>query len=114
MKNNEDWLTNPECGKGWNKILRELDKEIKKLAPDYKIEQIKQKFGDLRYYVSGIPNNVSSQIYELISEAEELSSKTCESCGAPGKLAYRKTNGWLKVVCEFCLGDREFCGEECQ
>jgi len=39
-------------GKGWMPIIEQLDKDITALDPDYGVQQIKEKFGTLRYYAS--------------------------------------------------------------
>jgi hypothetical protein len=56
------------------------------------IEQIKEKYGTLRIYVS----NSNPEIESLISYAEGMSQHTCQECGNIGKL--RGTN-WLRVLC---------------
>jgi len=54
--------------------------------------QVKEKFGGLRFYVSGASENH----YNYISFAESMSYRTCEQCGSPGKLY---TDGWRKTLC---------------
>jgi len=58
--------------------------------------QVKEKFGGLRYYMTC----GSDQIYDLISEAEALSYKTCEECGNPGE---ERDTGWIKTLCTECF-----------
>lgn len=55
--------------------------------------QVKEKFGELRFYV----DNATPEIYNYIAFAEAMSHKTCEICGSPGKLY---TKGWHKTLCE--------------
>lgn len=57
--------------------------------PAVKIEQIKEKFGGLRVYISG----GDSHVYGKISFAESLSFKTCMFTGDRGE-RYDK-NGWI-------------------
>lgn len=57
------------------------------------IEQVKEKFGDLRFYAS----NCSEKNNNYIVFAETMSSITCEVCGSPGEL---RTGGWLKTLCD--------------
>src|SRR5574343_2081161 len=68
-----------ECGDGWYKILDDLCKAIQ-AAVDYKnrrgedpnndviVDQIKEKFGGLRFYYSG----GDDVIFKLVEEAEIL------------------------------------------
>ena len=55
--------------------------------------QIKEKFGGLRFYVQ----SATDEQYNYISFAESLSYRTCEECGAVGKLY---TDGWYKSLCD--------------
>jgi hypothetical protein len=55
--------------------------------------QVKEKYGTLRFYMSG----GTDKIYEFIDEAERKSAQTCEVCGAHGDL---RVGGWLKTLCD--------------
>lgn len=81
-------------GKGWYQIIDDLCSKIEETGIDVKVEQVKEKFGGLRFYI----RNGSEQIYDLIQKAEWEAEKTCEACGAPGKMSTKKR--WLKTVCE--------------
>lgn len=61
---------------------------------DFRIVQIKQKFGRLRVQLS---NECTQEMKAAIDEAEEASVVTCETCGTSGILADR--NGWTSVKC---------------
>ncbi len=87
-------------GEGWYGILEWLNEELAKLDPNYKISQIKEKFGTLRFYADPTADCTDTdKFYALIDEAENKSEKTCESCGKPGKLGGK---GWVSVACEEC------------
>ena len=66
--------------------------------PEVKIDQIKEKYGELCFYFSGGDNEVEGMVYF----AERLCSKTCEVSGEGGELCRR--GGWFKTlskkVCE--------------
>jgi len=96
---------------GWNGIIERLLTKIEaylteKYAagfrdPDYgfQIEQIKEKFGTLRFYVSG----ADDQIFEWIDEAERASTYTCEECGAVDARLHTRIGGfWLYTRCPQC------------
>ncbi|KWT98173.1 MULTISPECIES: hypothetical protein [unclassified Variovorax] len=55
--------------------------------------QVKEKFGTLRFYVSG----ASDVQYAYIAFAEAMSARTCEVCGAPGEL---RNSGWIRTLCD--------------
>lgn len=58
-----------------------------------RVLQVKEKFGDLRFYV----DHGDNQIFALIEMAAYLSAATCEKCGAPGT---RRDGGWIKTLCD--------------
>ena len=69
----------------------------KKFVPMFfRIDQIKEKYGGLRFYYSG------GDIYidGLTSLAESLSYKICEDCGSTKDIGY--TKGWIATMCQDC------------
>jgi len=80
-------------GKGWLQIVIDVDKNLSEINPYYRIDQIKEKHGGLRFYFSEIDYH---QVSEIIEAAEEKSSKTCEICGKPGKL---RNGDWRVTRC---------------
>lgn len=82
-------------GKGWLPIVEQLDKDLAELHPNYVINQIKEKFGALRFYTSGA---MSSKARQLIHAAEAATTNLCEICGAPGKKI--SPSGWIMVRCD--------------
>lgn len=100
-----------ECNSGWNGVIEELLSKIESHLAEhpslmqgeeytrFQIDQIKEKFGGLRFYVSG----GDEHIHKLIDETEDLSTKTCEKCGAgDSKIMVRKGHFWLYNRCEEC------------
>ena len=81
-----------ECGPGWYTLLDYL---LTGLSADVQVMQIKEKFGTLRCYISG----GTDDDYKLIEIAERESARTCEVCGAPGRLLGR---GWFSTLCDRC------------
>jgi hypothetical protein len=55
--------------------------------------QVKEKFGTLRFYVSG----ATDEQYNYIRFAEIMSSVTCQVCGNKGK---RTGRGWISTKCK--------------
>lgn len=58
-----------------------------------KIQQVKEKFGGLRFYV----NTTDKRIRHWIEFAEAMSMKVCEECGKPGN---RYGDGWIRTLCD--------------
>lgn len=100
---NPDFPMSLDIGPGWIYIISDLNEQISYIDPHYKIAQIKQKFGTLRYYIDlsfDKDHYVPSDIVRiLIANAENLSSHTCEQCGELGRLT---STYWRKTLCDSC------------
>lgn len=95
----------PACGEGW---LPLLDRALTEMAQviaytntpvgdeGFQVTTIKEKYGTLRLYTTAAPEAV----YAIIDQAEAESAKTCEHCGAPGRI--RNDRYWLKTLCNAC------------
>lgn len=83
-----------DVGPGWRDILRRLHSEIVVRDPDYKVFQVKEKFGGLRVYLYGMP---SDAVRNLIAEAEFRSERTCEECAGGAQLVC--VRGWWRALC---------------
>jgi len=57
------------------------------------LDQVKEKFGTLRFYYSGGDDYIRG----MVSMAESMSGVTCEECGKPGT---QTPGGWIKTVCK--------------
>lgn len=79
-------------------IQHELDKLKPETAADFRVLQIKEKFGQLRFYT----NWVTDGIDEVIRRYENLSEHTCIGCGAPA--TYRSIE-WIAPWCDNCASD---------
>lgn len=96
-------------GPGWYKIVESLcqniDDHCKWKNMQYEqfgrgapvepviVEQIKEKFGGLRFYYTGGDDYVNG----LVDMAESWADETCEDCGAPGQ---KRSGGWLRTLCD--------------
>ncbi len=95
------------CSPGWWPMLETLCATIQDHINHSKgkcsqviVEQIKEKFGTLRFYASSGDEFTDG----AISFAESLSNQMCEECGAPGK---RIGGDWIRTLCNFHLAERE-------
>ena len=65
---------------------------VPEIIPQVTLDQVKEKFGTLRFYYTGGDDYISG----LVSMAESMSGVTCETCGKPGT----STGGsWIKTAC---------------
>lgn len=87
-------------GPGWHPLLLRLHERLVAVRPGYRVEHVTEKFGAARVELT----TTSSEIRDLISEAEQESAQTCEFCGAPGRCRRRSDadRGWIKAVCDSC------------
>lgn len=88
---------------GWRKTFGEqICEEIQKLLEEadwvdkYRILQIKEKFGSLRWYDSSVPESIRERLNNIIKKYEDLSARTCFICGAQ---ATKISTGW---ICPWC------------
>lgn len=89
------WPENYYVREGWIPLVEELVEKLIKIEPTFKIAQIKQKFGGLRFYA----NVTTTEAWDLIQEYEDKSFKVCEDCGAPAKL---RGGVYLETLCDNC------------
>ena len=97
-----------DCGLGWLKIIDVLlqtiaqhEKNLKRYRPHWfsneyhpvRVEQIKEKFGGLRFYYSGGDDYVQG----AVEMAEQWAQNTCELCGSPGTL---RGLSWIRTLCD--------------
>jgi len=75
-------------------------REVPESIPQVTLDQVKEKFGTLRFYYSGGDDYISG----MVSLAESLTGVTCESCGNTGE---RRGGGWVHTYCTPCEDARE-------
>jgi hypothetical protein len=68
-------------------------REVSPEFPQVTLDQVKEKFGTLRFYYSGGDDTISG----MVRMAESMSAVTCETCGNPGT---RTGGGWIKTACK--------------
>ena len=89
-----------QCGDGWYSVIDELCSEIAKiLTPQQQEElyilQIKEKYGELRFYFGGVDCDL---LDDMIEDATMKSLHTCEVCGKEGTL--REDRYWMQTLCD--------------
>ena len=85
---------------GWGDLLMQADAFIALVDPDYKIIQIKEKLGGLRYYykLSITPTDeVRTALQEGVTTIEDISMDKCERCGCDSKRQSR-LRGWITSI----------------
>lgn len=96
-----------DCGSGWYQIIDTLCAVIQNHIDNYSMikngvvekphqvvaTQVKEKYGTLRFYV----DYADDYVYGAIAMAESMSARTCEICGAAGKI---RGDFWLSTRCD--------------
>lgn len=90
---------------GWRvafgeKMCAEIQAALEKMKDknavnQFRVVQIKEKFGQLRFYT----NFYTKEIDEVIDKYTELSGTTCITCG---EKATRISTGWISPFCDAC------------
>lgn len=104
-----------ECDDGWFRIIDKLCGCIQNYL-DLNAErneisqvvagQVKEKYGELRFYVTGGDRLTDGMIWL----AQYMSEFTCQSCGSDGTLHSigGSNRGWLATLCSKCSKGTEF------
>ncbi|NBP04388.1 MAG: hypothetical protein EBU90_30760 [Proteobacteria bacterium] len=87
----------------WNKFSDTFLLNVKYVEPKTPIpqvvaEQVKEKYGSLRFYYRGGDDVVRA----YVSMAESMSERTCETCGATDDTVKESEGGWISIRCEKC------------
>ena len=93
----EDYIASIDCDEGWNHLILACHKELHRLDPNYTIFQIKEKFGELRYYATPSNPQLNKEFHEIVDKYTRISRQTCEISGKHGQLM-RTKSGWYKTL----------------
>lgn len=84
----------------WNQEHPEEPRPVRDIVPQVVVDQVKEKFGTLRFYYSGGDDTIDG----MVRMAESMSAVMCEECGNPGT---QNSRGWIKTLCETHRQERE-------
>lgn len=100
-------LPENEQRESWIQSCKEyIEKQKSQIIPQLEASQVKEKYGGLRFYLSGYPiqSEIDAKVTAYINFAEAMSYVTCEDCGAPGK---QQGKHWVSTICDSCKQIRE-------
>jgi hypothetical protein len=80
-------------------------RQVPESIPQVTLDQVKEKFGTLRFYYTGGDDYIRG----MVSLAESLTGVTCESCGNVGE---RRGGGWVHTYCTPCEEARELARKQ--
>ena len=78
------------------KLEDRFEKEEYETIAQVTVDQVKEKFGSLRFYYSGGDDTIHGMVWL----AEHMSYSICEICGSTKNIG--RTTGWIKTLCEDC------------
>lgn len=102
----EGWGRWIRCQRGWYPLIIDVDAQLAAVCPEYELQQVKQKYGTLRYYCDPCQehwDDVYEAFEEITEAAEQRSRVICEFCGRPGAAA--ASNGWVRTLCDSCIDE---------
>ena len=88
-----------ECDEGWLELIDQLIHELSDGGWPREINQIKEKFGGLRFYADGLPENG----HEIIARYQKRSYEMCDIYGSTDKVSLCGQR-WLETLCDQRVG----------
>lgn len=90
-----------ECDNGWLDIINYACRHISRRVDNtnytnFKIVQIKEKFGSLRIYTTSSDDYING----VVAMATSMSMCVCEVCGNKG--ITRTDKSWVRTLCDEC------------
>ena len=89
-----------EVDYGWAVLVKECHEKLISIDPDYKLVQVKEKFGGLRFYFNPSIPVYTRKMHDVIADVERRSFSICEICGEVGKLRKTLKTNWYKTLCD--------------
>jgi hypothetical protein len=88
-----------------SKAAQEEMRVVPDTVPQVTLDQVKEKFGTLRFYYTGGDNYIDG----MVRMAESMSGVICEGCGNVGE---RRDGGWVHTYCTPCEEARELARKQ--
>ena len=91
---------------GWVDLVWKCHRKLVDVVPDYKLVQVKEKFGGLCFYVTLNAEADTGKAREIIRFYEQMSYETCEECGTTVDVSTGTLDGsqfgWVRTMCDPC------------
>lgn len=107
---NYEYTVLDEMPEGWRKsfgemMVAEIDEELRKhdYVDKYYVGQVKEKFGELRWYDTGAD---IGKVHDIIDKYTVISRHICIVCGKPD--VHYTNSGWILPICRECFDKNEF------
>lgn len=84
-----------------DEIMENNQRDITPKVNWIEVQQIKEKFGGLRFYYDGGDEHISG----MVTMAEVWAGRSCEQCGEKGE---RRSGGWIRTLCDKHEAQRQY------
>ena len=84
-------------------LLKAIHAVLTRADEDYVLEQVKEKFGSLRYYYrfsKPLPDDYRKSVMDIVVTLSDMAPYYCQQCGAVSQISEK--NGWLTTRCGKC------------
>lgn len=111
MRIPDGWGRWIRCDRGWYQIIVNIDRKLSELDPNYVVYQIKEKFGELRYYFEPtdlVDEATKEEMRRIVGQGEAKARHTCEQCGTNQRVRLRNERARVLTLCDAC--DESFSG----
>lgn len=115
IKKHPEWFDRPrieieEGHEGWRQLIDDAFEAVEEILFQHSgeyfwIVQVKEKFGGLRIYFreAGRPQEASTRLSEIMTDAEARSRYICEICGTSARVGLKDST--YSVRCSSCAPD---------
>jgi hypothetical protein len=97
LKIKPPYLPYIDVDEGWYQLVLDCDKELSEIDPKYDLQQIKEKFGGLRFYFQPSDPSLRNEMDAVVAKYEEIAGRTCEATGGSGVLM-KSIGNWYKTL----------------
>lgn len=99
--------------RGWRRafgklMLDDIERVLEKVnyQKEYRVVEVKEKYGGLRWYDDGAPGSIYSELCDVIGKYEHVSQHVCISCGHfPAAMT---CDGWWLPLCKKCYDGDDY------
>jgi hypothetical protein len=93
---------------GWAPLVRQLIWDLVHMGWNRHLNQIKEKFGGLRFYTGSLTELQGARI----RKAEREAKQTCIQCGSKEDVTTKTVGGWIQTLCAECYKKEEAYDED--
>lgn len=112
-------LVGKDAPEGWIPLVDDTIRALNEVAPGWTCQQIKEKFGGLRFYFAppeGAGEDLKLACEAIVQNAETIADRICQDCGEFAKLRKTRVNddgdpdpfSWWLTLCDRHAVERNY------